>query len=288
MTERDDLKNLHSGKRSSRPSLNRRARTKRWTEDQQLFAPPRPQEVLFTNTDPWRVFRIMGEFVEGFDALAELGPAVTIFGSARVTPADPMYQAAVEVARLLGDAGLAIITGGGPGIMEAANRGARLAGVESVGLNIELPFEQGINPFVDLAIEFHYFFVRKTMFLKYAQGFVIFPGGFGTLDELFEALTLIQTGKVENFPVILFGSEYWAGMMDWIERTMLAEGKIAKADRELISVTDSPVEVRDLIVSSIGNSKEQARKEEAARAATRRVLGRERGEAGSGTDVAGR
>jgi uncharacterized protein (TIGR00730 family) len=218
----------------------------------------------------------MGEFVEGFDTLAELGPAVTLFGSARVRSDDAMYQATVDVARLLGEAGFTIITGGGPGIMEAGNKGAREANVPSIGLNIELPFEQGSNAYVDIGIEFRYFFVRKMMFVKYAQGFVIFPGGFGTLDELFEALTLIQTGKVKNFPVILFGSYYWQGLLDWLRTTLLPEGKIAPADLDLLVVTDSPEEVRDLIVSSITAEPWRIAQEEKARDVTRRALGRKR------------
>lgn len=197
------------------------------TEDEKLLTAPAQEAVPFTQTDPWRVMRIMGEFVEGFDALAGLGTAVTIFGSARTKPDQPHYQQATEVARLLGQAGCAIITGGGPGIMEAANKGAKEAGSFSVGLNIQLPFEQHVNPYVDLAIEFRYFFVRKTMLVKYAQGFIIFPGGFGTMDELFEAITLVQTGKVHNFPIILFDSAYWAGLLQWVRQTMLAEGKIS-------------------------------------------------------------
>jgi len=191
-----DSHNRRSGRYTDNLSLNRAARAGKPTEDQQLLETPQAAQKLFTHTDPWRVMRIMGEFVEGFDDLAELGQAVTIFGSARVKPDHPQYHQATEVARLLGEAGFAIITGGGPGIMEAGNLGAREAGVQSIGLNIELPFEQGTNPYVDLAINFRYFFVRKTMFVKYAQAFVIFPGGFGTMDELFEALTLIQTDKV--------------------------------------------------------------------------------------------
>jgi uncharacterized protein (TIGR00730 family) len=226
---------------------------------------------LFTETDPWRVLRIQGEFVHGFDTLAELGPAVTIFGSARTPPDGPMYQAAVETARLLAEAGLVIITGGGPGIMEAGNKGAQLAGGVSVGLNIELPFEQKMNPFIEIPINFRYFFVRKTMFVKYAQAFVIFPGGFGTLDELFEALTLIQTGKVRNFPVILFGSAYWEGLLNWLRETVLAEGKIAPADLDLLSLTDSPQEVYDIIVKAI-TAGETHKKEEAAREETRKVF----------------
>ena len=200
--------------------------------------------------ESWRVFRIMGEFVEGFDELSDLGPCVSVFGSARLTRADPVYDRCVETVRLLGEAGYGIITGGGPGIMEAANCGAREAGRPSVGCNIELPFEQGLNEFVDIGIDFRYFFVRKTMFVKYAEAFVIFPGGFGTLDELFEALTLIQTGKVRNFPVVLFDSKYWAGMMDWLRGTMLREGKISEEDFDLIYLTDSPEEVVAHVVSS--------------------------------------
>jgi len=201
-------------------------------------------------TESWRVFRIMGEFVEGFDELSTLGPCVSVFGSARLTPADPVYDRCVQTVRLLGEAGYGIITGGGPGIMEAANRGAQEVGTPSVGCNIELPFEQAVNEFIDIGIDFRYFFVRKTMFVKYAQAFVIFPGGFGTLDELFEALTLIQTRKVKNFPVILFDTAYWAGMMDWIEGTLLGEGKVSKEDFDLIYLTDSPEEVVAHVVSS--------------------------------------
>jgi uncharacterized protein (TIGR00730 family) len=209
------------------------------TEDEQLLNPP-AQPADFTHTDPWRVFRIMGEFVEGFDTLAKVGQAVAIFGSARVPPGHPQYLAVEKTAALLAREGFAIITGGGPGLMEAANKGAKEAGGLSIGCNIELPFEQGTNPWVDTAIDFRYFFVRKMMFVKYAEAFVIFPGGFGTLDELFEALTLIQTHKIHNFPVILFGSEYWRGMLDWIRDTMLHEGKISPEDLDIIQVTDSP------------------------------------------------
>jgi len=200
--------------------------------------------------ESWRVFRIMGEFVEGFDELSTLGPCVSVFGSARLSRTDPVYDRCVETVRLLAEAGYGIITGGGPGIMEAANRGAQEVGTPSVGCNIELPFEQGLNEFIDIGIDFRYFFVRKTMFVKYAQAFVIFPGGFGTLDELFEALTLIQTRKVRNFPVVLFDTKYWAGMMDWIRGTMLREGKISEKDLDLIYLTDSPQEVVAHVVSS--------------------------------------
>jgi uncharacterized protein (TIGR00730 family) len=193
--------------------------------------------------DSWRVFRIMGEFVEGFQTLSRMGPAISIFGSARVLPSEPIYEACRATAELLGKEGFAIITGGGPGIMEAANRGARDAGAPSIGCNIELPFEQGLNPYVDVGIDFRYFFVRKTMFVKYAQGFVIFPGGYGTMDELFEALTLIQTNKVHDFPVVLFGSEYWGGLLEWLRGTMKATGKISPGDVGMMFVTDEPSEV---------------------------------------------
>jgi uncharacterized protein (TIGR00730 family) len=211
------------------------------TEDEKLLArahgalPPPDQ-----TTDSWRVFRIMGEFVEGFDTLARVGPAVSVFGSARTRPDDEQYDAAETTGRLLAEAGFSVITGGGPGIMEAANKGAAEAGGISIGCNIELPFEQGMNAYVRTAVNFRYFFVRKTMFVKYAEGFIIFPGGFGTMDELFEALTLIQTGKVRNFPIVLFGSGYWRGLLDWIQGTMLREGKIKAPDLDLLVVTDSP------------------------------------------------
>jgi uncharacterized protein (TIGR00730 family) len=214
------------------------------TEDERLFSreAERRRAVETSVEDAWRVFRIMGEFVEGFDSLARLGPAISIFGSARTRPEDAEYAAAEKTARLLVEAGFGVITGGGPGIMEAANRGATEAGGASVGLNIELPFEQGTNAFVRMPIRFRYFFVRKTMFVKYAEGFIIFPGGFGTLDELFEALTLVQTGKVRNFPLVLYGSAYWRGMYDWLRDTMAAQGNIGKDDLRFINVTDSPEE----------------------------------------------
>lgn len=223
------------------PVLNINPRLGRPMEDEELLKPPveQPDPTAFLDSDPWRVMRISGEFVSGFDALATLGPAVSIFGSARVTEDAPMYQAARGLARRLVADDFAVITGGGPGIMEAANRGAVEGDGISVGCNIELPFEQGMNEYVQLAVDFHYFFVRKTMFVKYASAFVIFPGGFGTLDELFEALTLIQTGKIHNFPVVLFGTEYWSGLINWLTSTMLAEGKIHRDDLKLLIVTDS-------------------------------------------------
>ena len=184
------------------------------------------------------------------------------------------YATAVEVGRLLGEAGFTIITGGGPGIMEAGNRGAREAGATSVGLNIELPFEQHANPYVDVEVDFRYFFVRKTMLVKYSQAFVIFPGGFGTMDELFEALTLIQTGKIRDFPIVLFGSDYWGGLLEWVRNAMISEGKASEADLGLISVTDSPAEARDLILASAREHPKSAGYEEQAREATRKALGR--------------
>jgi uncharacterized protein (TIGR00730 family) len=259
------------------PSLSRGARSERPTEDERLLAPPPPGPVEFRQTDTWRVLRIMGEFVEGFEALAEVDQGVAIFGSARVREDDAMYQAAAELARLLGEAGLTIVTGGGPGIMEAGNRGARAAGAQSVGLNIELPFEQGVNPYVEIAVEFRYFFVRKTMLVKYAQAFVIFPGGFGTFDELFEALTLVQTGKVQNFPIILFGSAYWQGLLDWLRDTVQREGKIAPADLKLLQLTDSPQEARDIILRAASDRRFQKEHEAGAREETRKVFGKDKG-----------
>ena len=220
---------------------------KRPTEDQQLLE--ETADASFVKTDTWRALRIMGEFVEGFDALAGIGPAVSIFGSARIGRSDPYYRVARSLARKLAKRGYAIITGGGPGIMEAANRGARDGGGVSVGCNIELPFEQGLNEYVTLGMEFRYFFVRKTMFVKYAEAFCIFPGGFGTLDELFEALTLIQTGKVQHFPVVLFGTSYWAGLLDWMRATALADGKISPEDLGLFTVTDDVDEAVEVILA---------------------------------------
>lgn len=218
------------------------------TQDEQLLESPKADE--FTHTDTWRVFRIMGEFVEGFDELASVTRGVAIFGSARTRSDDPQYSAAQETAALLARAGFAVITGGGPGIMEAANRGALEAGGVSIGCNIELPFEQRPNPYQTRSVTFKYFFVRKTMFVKYSRAFVIFPGGYGTLDELFESLTLIQTRKIRNFPVVLFGSKYWGGMMDWIKNSLLAEGKVSEKDIDLLRVTDSPSEVVEIIAKS--------------------------------------
>lgn len=234
------------------PTISRAARTGKPQEDEQLLASP-PRHPDWTHTDPWRVLRIQGEIVAGFDALAGLSPAITIFGSARTREDDPMYALAVETATLLARQGFAVITGGGPGIMAAANRGTKEAGGTSVGCNIELPMEQGLNAWVDVAVNFHYFFARKLMFVKYAEGFVIFPGGFGTLDELFEALTLIQTRKVRNFPIVLFGRSYWQGLLDWFKGTLLGEGKIKQEDLELLVVTDSPAEAAQVMVECYRN-----------------------------------
>jgi uncharacterized protein (TIGR00730 family) len=218
------------------------------TADAQLLATAEPAD--FTRTDPWRVLRITSEFIDGFDRLASVTRGVSFFGSARTSPVDPLYEAATETARLLAEAGFQIITGGGPGIMEAANKGAKIGGGRSIGCNIELPFEQGSNPYLDLLVEFRYFAVRKTMFVKYSLAFLIFPGGFGTLDELFEALTLIQTGKINNFPVILFGRAYWAGLLRWLHSRVALEGKISRTDLDLIVLTDDPREAVQAVISA--------------------------------------
>ena len=232
------------------------------TEDEKLLQfPSEPGD--FTHTDTWRVLRIMGEFIEGFDSLAGLDKAVTIFGSARIPADHPQYRAAEETAYRLARRRFAIITGGGPGIMEAGNKGARRGGARSIGCNIELPYEQRPNRYVDTLISFRYFLVRRTMFIKYSSAFLIFPGGFGTLDEMFEALTLIQTGKIYHFPVVLFGREYWQGLLDWLAGPMLAEGKISSADLDLILLTDDIDQAVCLVV-------------EACKAQTRAIRGRAR------------
>jgi uncharacterized protein (TIGR00730 family) len=222
------------------------------TEDEQLLESPPPQTAaqLFLKSDSWRVLRIMGEFVWGFDHLADVSDGVTIFGSARTQPDDPFYQKAVETAKLLARARIPVITGGGPGIMEAANRGALEGGGLSIGCNIELPFEQGSNPYLSRSLNFKFFFVRKTMFVKYATAFIVFPGGYGTLDELFEALTLIQTGKVKHFPVILFGRDYWSGLVEWLTDMVAAERKINPSDLQLFRVTDDPAEAAAIVVEA--------------------------------------
>ena len=258
--------------RKVQDKLSRAAKIGEATEDEKLLE-TEAEETLFLQTDPWRVMRITGEFVEGIDALASLGRAVSIFGSARVPDTDPMYRTAVDVARLLGEAGFSVITGGGPGIMQAGNEGARLASARSVGLNIELPFEQRLNPFVDISVDFRYFFVLKTMFVKYSWAFVIFPGGFGTMDELFESLVLIQTGKLKSFPVILYSTAYWKGLVDWMRATMLAEGKIAEADLGLLEFCDTPEEVVQTILRSANDlDSQRATEEEAARRQTKKAF----------------
>ena len=219
------------------------------TLDEELIGAEQ-EELLSTLTDAARIERIREELEEGFRALAHVGAAASFFGSARTLPDDPEYALARETARMIGDEGMAVITGGGPGVMEAANRGARDAGALSIGLGIELPFEQALNGHLDIALEFHYFFARKIMFVRYASGFVVFPGGFGTLDELFESLTLIQTGKVRNFPVVLMGTDYWCELFEWMRDRVLGEGKISPHDMDLVTVTDDPAEVRERLMSA--------------------------------------
>ena len=232
-----------------RPEAAARLPKGRQTEDEKLFASRAPERPAFLETDTWRALRILSEFVEGFEALAEVGPAVTVFGSARVPESDPTYALSRTIGAALAKAGFAVITGGGPGVMEAANRGAHEAGGMSIGCNIELPQEQHLNPYVDVSVEFHYFFARKTMFVKYSDAFVIMPGGFGTLDELFEALTLIQTGKIRHFPVVLMGHAYWDGLFEWMRETQLPAGTISQADLDLLRVTDDPDEAVAIITA---------------------------------------
>jgi uncharacterized protein (TIGR00730 family) len=215
------------------------------TTDQRLLDDRGPSD--WVHTDPWRVLRIQSEFVEGFGALAELGPAVSVFGSARTMPDDAVYAMAEKVGAALVHAGYAVITGGGPGAMEAANKGARDAGGTSVGLGIELPFEQGLNRYVDLGVNFRYFFARKTMFVKYASGFIVLPGGFGTLDELFEAVTLVQTRKVTRFPIVLIGTSYWGGLLDWLRQTAADAGTISPVDIDLLHLTDDVEEAVQIV-----------------------------------------
>ncbi|WP_313817356.1 TIGR00730 family Rossman fold protein [Citricoccus sp.] len=216
---------------------------------------PRSSERQSTTTDAWRVLRIQGEFVEGFGALADLGPAISVFGSARTGPGAAEYEQAREVGRRLAEAGFGVVTGGGPGAMEAANRGAKEAGGLSVGLGIELPHEQGMNDWVDLGVDFRYFFVRKVMFLKYSQGFVVVPGGLGTLDELFEALTLVQTGKVTAFPVVLLGRDFWGPLVDWIRDSLVERGMVNPADVSLLQLADSPEEAVDLVLNTVAGGR---------------------------------
>ncbi len=230
------------------PVVMRRSKVPGSTTDQRLLDGRDPTDWL--HTDPWRVMRIQSEFVNGFGALAELGPAVSVFGSARTDPQAPEYALGVRVGRSLVAAGYAVITGGGPGAMEAANKGALEAGGTSVGLGIELPFEAGLNPHVDLGVNFRYFFARKTMFVKYACGFIVLPGGFGTLDELFEAVTLVQTQKVTSFPIVLVGTAYWGGLLDWLRGTAAVAGTISEKDLALLTVTDDPEEAVRVVVEA--------------------------------------
>jgi uncharacterized protein (TIGR00730 family) len=239
--------------RRTRPTRRRDTADQRllsWTDDD------RARAAAFTHNDPWRVLRIMGEFVAGFDALAEIGPGVSIFGSARVTEDDPLYDEARRLGQLLAQAGVTVITGGGPGLMEATNRGAFEADGESVGANIELPFEQGLNAYVNVGLEFRYFFVRKMMFVKYADGFVFFPGGFGTLDELFEVLTLIQTGRLAPVPVVLVGSDHWSGMLNWLHGTLQRDGRVSPADLDIFTVTDSVEEAARIMIDAVRSQRE--------------------------------
>jgi uncharacterized protein (TIGR00730 family) len=221
------------------------------TTDQRLLDRRGPSD--WVHTDPWRVLRIQAEFVEGFGLLAELGLAVSVFGSSRAVPGTHQYELATGIATGLAGAGYAVITGGGPGIMEAANKGAAAANGTSVGLGIELPLEQGLNEHVEIGLEFRYFFVRKTMFVKYSQAFVVLPGGFGTLDELFEALTLVQTGKITKFPIVLVDSGYWSGLLSWLRETVVGQGKIGPADLDLLSIADEPEEVVRIIRAAHSN-----------------------------------
>jgi uncharacterized protein (TIGR00730 family) len=265
------------------PVLLRGNQIPRTTTDQRLLASG--QETDWLHSDPWRVMRIQSEFVEGFGALAELGQAVSVFGSARTRPDHPDYAAGETVGRLLVEAGYAVITGGGPGVMEAANKGAAEAGGTSVGLGIELPFEQGVNEYVNLGINFRYFFARKTMFLKYAQGFIVMPGGFGTFDELFEAVTLVQTHKVTQFPIVLVGTQYWGGLLEWIRKTALAHGTISDVDLDIIHLTDDPADaVRHVIDRASQIAAEQAAL--LAAAAMERATTEEAATAGTGPQSA--
>ncbi|MGM7668782.1 TIGR00730 family Rossman fold protein [Microbacterium sp. A93] len=244
-----------------RPGIRRGPQTLRGaaatgpTFDQLLLRSEPEQPQGSTTTDAWRVMRIQGEFIEGFGTLAGLGPAISVFGSARTQPGAPEYEQARQVGRMLSEAGFTVVTGGGPGAMEAANRGAKEAGGLSVGLGIELPHEQGMNAWIDVGVDFRYFFVRKVMFLKYSQGFVVAPGGLGTLDELFEALTLVQTGKVTAFPVVLLGRDFWAPLVDWIRDTLVTRGMINAVDVHLLQVADTPEEAVALVINTVAGGR---------------------------------
>ncbi|WP_285698583.1 TIGR00730 family Rossman fold protein [Actinomadura sp. NBRC 104412] len=253
------------------PAMLRGKAVPQTTTDQRLLDARGPSD--WVHADPWRVLRIQAEFVEGFGLLAEIPRAVSVFGSARTKPGSPEYELAVDIGARLHEAGYAVITGGGPGIMEAANKGCDQAGGLSVGLGIELPFEQKLNAHLDIGLEFRYFFVRKTMFVKYSQAFVVLPGGFGTLDELFEAITLVQTGKITRFPIVLVGTEFWGGLVDWVKKTMLTSGKISPEDIDLVHLTDDPEEAVRVIVDAHVQQARLRDEEEAARAAAEAEAG---------------
>ena len=257
-----------SGRVTYRPKAAEMLTIHARTEDERLLSPR--QRPAFLDSDPWRSLRILSEFVEGFDALAAVGKAVTIFGSARIHEGTVDYARARELAGLLAKEGFAVITGGGPGIMEAANRGCHEAGGLSIGCNVELPHEQAVNAYVDLGVEFRYFFARKVMFVKYADGFAIFPGGFGTLDELFESLTLIQTGKIQHFPVVLVGTEYWAGLLAWIRAEAIAQGNVSPEDLDLIQCTDDMHEACRWLTEGFSRREEADRVEQEAEGWSRR------------------
>jgi len=237
---------MRSGRVSMRPETAARLGGSHETEDEKLLG-GRAERPAFLETDTWRALRILSEFVEGFEALANVGPAVAVFGSARTAPDSPQYELARQIGAELAKAGFAVITGGGPGSMEAANRGAHEQGGLSIGCNIELPHEQHLNPYVDLSVEFHYFFARKTMFVKYAQGFIVLPGGFGTMDELFEAMTLVQTQKVTAFPIVLVDAAYWGGLIQWLRDTMVKGGKASEQDLRLLQVVDTVEEALEVL-----------------------------------------
>jgi uncharacterized protein (TIGR00730 family) len=219
-------------------------------EDKELLQTPCPPLSDFTTQDPWRILRIQGEMVEGFDALSKIGPAAAIFGSARFPPDNKYYQATIDIAKHLATAGMAVISGGGPGIMEAANQGAITAHGVSIGCSIQLPHEQSSNHYQTIALKFRYFFVRKLMFIKYSVAFIIMPGGFGTMDELFEALTLVQTDKIDHFPIVLYGSDYWNGLLAWMEEQMLKSGNIGPDDLKLMKMADDPGEAARIVIDN--------------------------------------
>ncbi|MDL4772125.1 TIGR00730 family Rossman fold protein [Actinomadura xylanilytica] len=258
MTSESDPRSRRQG-----PATLRGSAIPQTTTDQRLLDSQGSVEWL--HADPWRVMRIQAEFVEGFGLLAELPKAVSVFGSARTKPGSDEYELAVDIGARLDDAGYAVITGGGPGIMEAANKGCNDNGGLSVGLGIELPFEQKLNDHIDIGLVFRYFFVRKTMFVKYSQAFVVLPGGFGTLDELFEAITLVQTTKITRFPIVLVGTEFWGGLLDWIRSTMLSSGKIGPNDLDLVHLTDDPDEVVRIVTDAHHQAAQRAKEEAAAR-----------------------